>query len=46
MRARRNTREYLTFIALVLPNVALIAMFTYRPLIQNINYSRFRCFFN
>jgi sn-glycerol 3-phosphate transport system permease protein len=38
----RHTREYLTFIALVLPNVALIITFTYRPLIQNIWYSTYR----
>ena len=32
-------REWLIFLAFVLPNVALIAVFIYRPLFQNIYYS-------
>lgn len=36
---RRKRRDYLTFVALALPNVILIAVFTYRPLIANIYYS-------
>jgi hypothetical protein len=36
---RRKRRDYLTFIALALPNVILIAVFTYRPLIMNVYYS-------
>lgn len=32
-------REWLIFLAFVAPNVALIAVFTYRPLFQNIYYS-------
>lgn len=32
-------REWLIFVAFVAPNVALIAVFTYRPLFQNIYYS-------
>jgi ABC-type Fe3+ transport system permease subunit len=35
----RAVREALVFLAFVLPNVALIVLFTYRPLIQNIYYS-------
>jgi sn-glycerol 3-phosphate transport system permease protein len=35
----RRVREWLTFLAFVLPNVALIAVFIYRPLFQNIYYS-------
>ena len=35
----RDRRDYLVFLALVIPNVALIIAFTYRPLIQNIQYS-------
>ncbi|GAB3562302.1 carbohydrate ABC transporter permease [Spelaeicoccus albus] len=36
---RKHAREYLTFVAFVLPNIALIAVFIYRPLISNIYYS-------
>ncbi|ALN14089.1 carbohydrate ABC transporter permease [Acidipropionibacterium acidipropionici] len=36
---RRRVREALLFVALVVPNAALIAVFTYRPLILNIWYS-------
>ncbi|MDQ4112755.1 MAG: sugar ABC transporter permease [Actinomycetota bacterium] len=35
----RRLREWLIFVAFVAPNVALIAVFTYRPLFQNIYYS-------
>ena len=35
----RRVREALLFVALVLPNAALIAVFTYRPLILNLWYS-------
>jgi sn-glycerol 3-phosphate transport system permease protein len=35
----RRTKEALIFWAFVLPNLALIAMFTYRPLFQNFYYS-------
>ncbi|MEI7054706.1 sugar ABC transporter permease [Nocardioides sp. CCNWLW239] len=35
----RRVREWLIFLAFVAPNVALIAVFTYRPLFQNIYYS-------
>lgn len=36
---RRRLRESLLFVAFVLPNAALIAVFTYRPLILNVWYS-------
>ena len=35
----RRLREWLIFVAFVAPNVVLIAVFTYRPLFQNIYYS-------
>jgi sn-glycerol 3-phosphate transport system permease protein len=35
----RRTREALVFLAFALPNLALIALFTYRPLFLNIYYS-------
>lgn len=35
----RSRRDFLVFIALALPNLALIAVFTYLPLINNIYYS-------
>ncbi|MEU6133768.1 sugar ABC transporter permease [Nocardioides sp. NPDC047086] len=35
----RRLREWLIFLAFVAPNVALIVVFTYRPLFQNIYYS-------
>lgn len=35
----RRIREALIFLGLVLPNLALIAAFTYRPLIMNIRFS-------
>ncbi|SDK35277.1 carbohydrate ABC transporter membrane protein 1, CUT1 family [Nocardioides sp. YR527] len=35
----RRLREWLIFLAFVAPNVALIVVFTYRPLLQNIYYS-------
>lgn len=38
-KRRRRVKEYLIFIALVLPNAALIAVFVYRPLFSNIYYS-------
>ena len=34
-RSRRETRERLTFLAFVLPNLCLLAIFSYWPLIQN-----------
>lgn len=37
--SRRRIREALLFVAFVLPNAALIAVFTYRPLILNVWYS-------
>jgi sn-glycerol 3-phosphate transport system permease protein len=36
---RRHAKEYGWFLLLVLPNVAVIAMFIYRPLILNFYYS-------
>jgi sn-glycerol 3-phosphate transport system permease protein len=36
---RHARREALVFLALAAPNLALIAMFTYRPLVLNIYYS-------
>jgi sn-glycerol 3-phosphate transport system permease protein len=35
----RTRRDFLVFLALALPNLALIAVFTYLPLINNIYYS-------
>ena len=35
----RDRRDFWVFLALALPNLALIAVFTYRPLLQNIYYS-------
>jgi sn-glycerol 3-phosphate transport system permease protein len=37
--ARRRRREALVFLALAVPNLALIGVFTYRPLFLNIYYS-------
>ena len=37
--SRRARRDYLVFLALATPNLLLIALFTYRPLLQNIYYS-------
>ncbi|UVJ38537.1 carbohydrate ABC transporter permease [Arthrobacter sp. CJ23] len=36
---RRARRDFLVFLALALPNLALIAVFTYWPLINNVYYS-------
>lgn len=36
---RRSRRDALVFLAFAAPNLVLIAMFTYRPLILNIQYS-------
>ncbi|SES00963.1 sn-glycerol 3-phosphate transport system permease protein [Propionibacterium cyclohexanicum] len=38
-RSRRARREAALFLALILPNAALIAVFVYRPLIMNAYYS-------
>ncbi len=38
-RRRRDRREHLVFLALAAPNLVLIAVFTYRPLLSNIQYS-------
>ncbi|WP_422933896.1 carbohydrate ABC transporter permease [Sinomonas sp. P47F7] len=35
----RNRRDFFIFLAMALPNLILIAVFTYRPLITNIQYS-------
>ncbi|GAP77382.1 MULTISPECIES: carbohydrate ABC transporter permease [Brachybacterium] len=35
----RNRREALWFLVLALPNIALIILFTYRPLVTNVYYS-------
>ncbi|MGZ4662463.1 MAG: carbohydrate ABC transporter permease [Arthrobacter sp.] len=35
----RTRRDFLVFVALALPNLALIAVFTYLPLINNVYYS-------
>jgi sn-glycerol 3-phosphate transport system permease protein len=35
----RSRRDYLIFLALATPNLVLIALFTYRPLLSNIYYS-------
>lgn len=35
----RSRRDFIVFLALALPNLALIAVFTYLPLINNIYYS-------
>jgi len=37
--SRRSRRDYLVFLAFATPNIVLIALFTYRPLLQNIYYS-------
>jgi sn-glycerol 3-phosphate transport system permease protein len=37
--SRRSRRDYLVFLAFATPNLLLIALFTYRPLISNIYYS-------
>jgi sn-glycerol 3-phosphate transport system permease protein len=37
--SRRSRREYLVFLAFAGPNLLLILMFTYRPLLSNIYYS-------
>jgi len=37
--SRRNRRDYLVFLAFATPNLLLIALFTYRPLLSNIYYS-------
>ncbi|MHB1489130.1 MAG: carbohydrate ABC transporter permease [Cellulomonas sp.] len=38
-RRSRRTREYLVFLAFAGPNLVLIALFTYRPLLTNMYYS-------
>ncbi|MFG2043791.1 carbohydrate ABC transporter permease [Dactylosporangium sp. NPDC048998] len=38
-RRRRAWREAAVFVALAVPNIALIVMFTYRPLFLNVYYS-------
>jgi sn-glycerol 3-phosphate transport system permease protein len=35
----RSRRDFFVFLAMALPNLALIAVFTYRPLVANIQYS-------
>lgn len=35
----RSTRDFWVFLALAFPNIALIVVFTYRPIIQNIQFS-------
>jgi sn-glycerol 3-phosphate transport system permease protein len=35
----RNRRDFLVFLAMALPNLILIGVFTYRPLFANIQYS-------
>lgn len=37
--SRRTRRDALVFLAFAAPNLVLIAMFTYRPLFLNIQYS-------
>jgi sn-glycerol 3-phosphate transport system permease protein len=37
--SRRSRRDFLIFLALALPNLLLIAVFTYLPLLNNIYYS-------
>ena len=37
--SRRSRRDYLVFLAFATPNLVLIALFTYRPLLSNIYYS-------
>jgi sn-glycerol 3-phosphate transport system permease protein len=37
--SRRNRRDYWVFLAFAAPNLLLIALFTYRPLLSNIYYS-------
>ncbi|MFP5367841.1 MAG: carbohydrate ABC transporter permease, partial [Actinomycetes bacterium] len=36
---QRTRRDFFVFLALALPNLVLIAVFTYRPLVSNIYYS-------
>src|SRR5215469_13874389 len=38
-RSRRDWGEYLTFLAFVVPNLLLLAVFSYWPLVQNITLS-------
>jgi sn-glycerol 3-phosphate transport system permease protein len=38
-RSTRSRRDFVVFLALALPNLLLIAVFTYLPLINNIHYS-------
>src|SRR3954463_12339241 len=38
-RRRRSWRDAAVFVLLAAPNLALIAMFTYRPLVLNVYYS-------
>src|SRR6476620_1513646 len=35
----RNRRDFFVFLAMALPNLILIAVFTYRPLFSNMYYS-------
>lgn len=39
LRAPRDRRDALVFLAMVLPNLLLIIFFTYRPLLMNVYYS-------
>ena len=38
-RSRREWREYATFLAFVVPNLLLLAIFAYWPLVQNVSLS-------
>ena len=38
-RSRRDWGEYLTFLAFVVPNLVLLGVFSYWPLVQNISLS-------
>ena len=38
-RSRQSVREWLTFVAFVAPNLALLAIFSYWPLVQNVALS-------
>jgi ABC-type sugar transport system permease subunit len=38
-RSRREIREWLTFVAFVAPNLALLTIFSYWPLVQNVSLS-------
>src|SRR5215471_10890539 len=38
-RSRRDWGEYLTFLAFVVPNLLLLGVFSYWPLVQNISLS-------